>query len=67
MASDRLEARVPASKVAASIEMSVTVTGLRVMAARAWLGVKLLRLAAAVMGVGLRIETDARPRRPRQE
>jgi hypothetical protein len=40
--------------------MNVTVTGMRVLRIRLWLGVKLIGLACWVMGCGCEVELEAK-------
>lgn len=47
---------VSASHAMSNHTLSVKVTGLQVMKARLWLGMRLLRLAAAVIGCKIEIE-----------
>ena len=51
------EIRIPVQKVMRQVTMNVTVTGIRIWKVRLTLGVWLIRLAAVVAGVGIRIDT----------
>ena len=52
-----LNARVPMTRITRDITMNIEVTGVRVWRVRMWLAVKIMRLAAWVAGVGIKIET----------
>lgn len=54
--------RVPMSSVAKRMELTATIetTGMRMFRARMWCGIQLIKLAAIVMGVGIRVETPKR-------
>lgn len=47
--------RVPAASVMRDVTMTVEVTGLTVWRLRLWLGLQLMRLAARVIGCGIRV------------
>lgn len=47
---------VPVQPLIRHITLRVDVTGLRIWRARLWLGVQIIRLAALVMGTGIRFD-----------
>jgi hypothetical protein len=49
---------VPADGLMGSLTMHVYVDGLKMLGARIWLGQQILKLAALVMGCGLRVEIE---------
>lgn len=50
------EVRVPAAKAIQSLTLKVRVTGMRRFRIRMWLAIRLLKLAAWVIGTGIEIE-----------
>ena len=50
---------VSASEAVRRLEFKVTVTGIKTMRVRMWLGVRLIRLAAMVIGCGIKVEESA--------
>lgn len=52
------EARIPMSRVMKDVTSNVEVTGLRIWWLRQTIGVALIKLAARVMGVGIRVDTE---------
>ena len=48
----------PITNVTKNLTLTLTLTGVRSWQARVWVGTQLIRLAARVMGVGFRVETD---------
>lgn len=55
-----LNAKFPASKLMANVEMTVTITGMRRWRWRLWIAQQFLILAAVALGTGLRIELEDR-------
>jgi hypothetical protein len=55
------EVRFPVAKALQSMTLQVRVTGLRRFRIRVWLGIRLLKLAAWVIGTGINIELPNGP------
>ena len=53
------EMKVPASQIMQALTLNITVTGMRGLAVRIWAGRWLIRLAARVMGCGIKIEDES--------
>ncbi len=53
-----MRAEIPMSDLCGRITLNVTVTGVRVFKARLWLGSRLFRLAAWVIGVGCEVKAE---------
>lgn len=51
-----MKAEIAMSTVMANVTLSVKVTGVRANHVRVWVGLRLLRLAALVMGCGIRLD-----------
>jgi hypothetical protein len=47
---------IPISSIAKNMTMNVKVTGLARFKIRAWIAIKLIRIAACIMGVGITVE-----------
>ncbi len=45
--------------------MHIRITGVRTFRARIWLGVRLISLAARIMGMGVQVETTVQEEAPR--
>jgi hypothetical protein len=54
---DAGELKIPMSEVVSKITMTIFVTGQRTFALRFWLGIKLLKFAAFVIGMPIHLTT----------
>ncbi len=58
--------QIPASEIANSLRLTVTITGVRRFRFRIWIGAQLIQLAALAIGCGIEIKIRRTPRRAKR-